>query len=36
MQLEEQARVNLWDIREAAQEIAGFVRGVQFEEFEKN
>jgi uncharacterized protein with HEPN domain len=36
MQLEEQARVNLWDIREAAREIAGFVRGVQFEEFEKN
>jgi uncharacterized protein with HEPN domain len=36
MQLEEQARVNLWDIREAAREIAGVVRGVQFEEFEKN
>lgn len=36
MQLDEQARVNLWDIREAAREIAGFVRGVPFEEFEKN
>jgi uncharacterized protein with HEPN domain len=36
MQLDEQARVNVWDIREAAREIAGFVRGVQFEEFEKN
>ena len=36
MQLDEQARVNLWDIREAAREIAGFVHGVQFEEFEKN
>ena len=36
MQLDEQARVNLWDIREAAREIAGFVHGVKFEEFEKN
>ena len=36
MQLDEQARVNLWDIREAAREIAGFVHGVQFDEFEKN
>jgi uncharacterized protein with HEPN domain len=36
MQLDEQARVNLWDIREAAREIAGFVHGVQFNEFEKN
>ena len=36
MQLDEQARVNLWDIREAAREIAGFVHGVPFEEFEKN
>ncbi|HEY9528796.1 MAG TPA: HepT-like ribonuclease domain-containing protein [Anaerolineales bacterium] len=36
MQLDEQARVNLWDMREAAREIAGFVHGVQFEEFEKN
>ena len=36
MQLEEQARVNLWDIHEAAREITGFVRGIQFEEFEKN
>src|SRR6185295_6872029 len=36
MQLDEQARVNLWDIREAAREIAGFVHGVHFAEFEKN
>jgi len=36
MQLDEQARVNLWDIREAAREIAGFVHSVKFEEFEKN
>ena len=36
MNLEKQDRVNLWDIREAAREIAGFVRGVKFEEFEKN
>jgi len=36
MNLEKQDRVNLWDIREAAREIAGFVRGVRFEEFEKN
>ena len=36
MQLEERARVNLWDIREAAREIAGFVHSVQFDAFEKN
>lgn len=36
MQLEKQDQVNLWDIREAAREIAGFVRGVSFDEFEKN
>ena len=36
MQLDEQARVNLWDIREAAREIAGFVHSVKFQEFEKN
>ena len=36
MQLEKQDRVNLWDIREAAREIAGFVHGVKFEQFEKN
>jgi uncharacterized protein with HEPN domain len=36
MHPDEQVRAYLWDIREAAREIAGFVRGVRFEEFEKN
>ena len=36
MQLDEQARLNLWDIREAAREIAGVVHGVNFDQFEKN
>jgi hypothetical protein len=26
----------LWDIGDAAREIAGFVRGVKFDQFEKN
>ena len=33
---DEQARAYLWDIREAAREIAGFVRGFSFDGFEKN
>jgi uncharacterized protein with HEPN domain len=26
----------LWDMREAAREVAGFMRGIKFHEFEKN
>jgi uncharacterized protein with HEPN domain len=33
---DKQVRAYLWDIRDAAQEVAKFVRGVKFEEFEKN
>ena len=36
MQIDDQVHAYLWDICEAAREIAGFVRGVKFEEFEKN
>ena len=36
MHPDEQVRAYLWDIRDAAREVAGFVRGVKFEEFEKN
>ena len=33
---DEQAKSYLWDIREAAREINGFMRGIKFNEFEKN
>lgn len=33
---DEQAQSYLWDIREAAREINGFMRGIKFHEFEKN
>jgi len=33
---DEQAQSYLWDIREAAREIVGFMRDVKFHEFEKN
>ncbi len=33
---DEQAQSYLWDIREAAREINGFMHGVKFHEFEKN
>ena len=33
---DEQAKAYLWDIREAAREIDGFMRGVKFHQFEKN
>ena len=36
MHPDEQVRAYLWDIREAAREIAGFLRGVSFDEFEKS
>jgi uncharacterized protein with HEPN domain len=36
MPLDDQAKAYLWDIREAAREIDGFVRGVKFHQFEKN
>ncbi len=36
MPYDEQAQSYLWDIREAAREINGFMRGVKFHEFEKN
>lgn len=36
MPLDEQAKSYLWDIREAAREIKGFIRGVKFHQFEKN
>jgi len=36
MPLDERAKSYLWDIREAAREINGFVHGVKFHEFEKN
>ena len=36
MHPDEQVRAYLWDIHDAAREIAGFVRGVSFDEFEKN
>ncbi len=36
MHPDEQVRAYLWDIRDAAREIAGFVRGVSFDQFEKN
>jgi len=32
----EQAQSYLWDMREAAREITGFMRGIKFHEFEKN
>ena len=31
-----QAQSYLWDIREAARDITGFIRGVKFHEFENN
>jgi uncharacterized protein with HEPN domain len=33
---DEQAKAYLWDIREAAREIYGFMHGVKFHQFEKN
>jgi uncharacterized protein with HEPN domain len=36
MQIDDQVQAYLWDICEAAREISGFVRGVNFDEFEKN
>jgi len=36
MHPDEQVKAYLWDIRDAAREIAGFVRGVSFDKFEKN
>ena len=33
---DKQVRAYLWDIRDAAREVAKFVRGVSFEQFEKN
>ena len=36
MHPDEQVKAYLWDIRDAAREVAGFVRGVKFGEFEKN
>ena len=36
MHPDKEVRTYLWDIREAAREVAKFVRGVSFEEFEKN
>ena len=36
MHPDEEVRAYLWDIRDAAREVAGFVRGVSFEQFEKN
>ena len=36
MHPDEQVRAYLWDIRDAAREIAGFVRNVSFDKFEKN
>jgi len=33
---DEQAKAYLWDIREAAREINGFMRGVKFHQFEQN
>ena len=34
--MDEQTKSYLWDIREAAREIDGFVKGVKFHQFEKN
>jgi uncharacterized protein with HEPN domain len=34
--LEERDASYLWDMREAAREIVGFIQGVRFAEFEKN
>jgi uncharacterized protein with HEPN domain len=36
MPLDDQAKSYLWDIREAARDIADFLRGVKFHQFEKN
>ena len=36
MSLDEQAKAYLWDIRQAAREINGFMGGVKFHQFEKN
>jgi len=36
MQIDDQVQAYLWDICEAAREITRFVRGVNFDEFEKN
>ena len=36
MQIDDRVQDYLWDICEAAREISGFVRGVKFDEFEKN
>ena len=33
---DEQVKAYLWDIRDAARDVAKFLRGVSFEEFEKN
>jgi uncharacterized protein with HEPN domain len=35
MHPDEQVKAYLWDIRDAARDVAKFVRGVKFEEFEK-
>ena len=36
MHPDEEVRAYLWDIRDAAREVAKFVRGVSFDEFQKN
>ncbi len=36
MPQDDQARSYLWDMREAAKEIVGFMSGIKFHEFEKN
>ncbi|MEW5828175.1 MAG: HepT-like ribonuclease domain-containing protein [Chloroflexota bacterium] len=36
MPQDEQAQSYLWDMREAAKEIVGFMSGIKFHEFEKN
>jgi uncharacterized protein with HEPN domain len=36
MQIDDRVQAYLWDSCEAAREINGFVRGVKFDEFEKN
>ena len=36
MPLDDQTKSYLWDIRQAARDIAGFLRGVKFHQFEKN
>ena len=36
MPMDKKVRSYLWDIRDAAREIAEFLRGVKFHEFEDN